>query len=88
MFLYQMCSPFCERLEPVTLKGFAYFGISLDILPYLVDLIPSLKPTFSHLKMDGWTIDSYWVPAYFQGRLLLVLGRVYQGISQVVKGGR
>ena len=27
--------------------------------------------------MDGWnTIVSFWGPAYFQGRLLLVLGRV------------
>ena len=39
--------------------------------------IPSLKLTFSHLKMDGWNaIVSFWGPAYFQGRLLLVLGSV------------
>ena len=31
----------------------------------------------SPLKMDGWnTILSYWVSAYFQGRLLLNFGRV------------
>ena len=31
----------------------------------------------SPLKMDGWnTILSYWVSAYFQGLLPLVLGRV------------
>ena len=31
----------------------------------------------SHLKMDGWnTIVSFWGPAYFQGLLLLVSGRV------------
>ena len=29
----------------------------------------------SHLKMDNWeTILSFWGPAYFQGRLLLVSG--------------
>ena len=39
--------------------------------------VPSLKLTFSHLKMDGWnTILSFWDFAYFQVRLLLVLGRV------------
>ena len=44
--------------------------------------IPSLKLTFSHLKMDGWnTILSYWVSAYFQGRLLLVSGRVLHSIT-------
>ncbi len=32
--------------------------------------------------MDGWNkILSYWVSAYFQGLLLLVLGRVFKGIS-------
>ena len=31
--------------------------------------LPSLKLTFSPLKMDGWkTILSFWVSAYFQGR--------------------
>ena len=33
----------------------------------------------SPLKMDGWNTTfllSYWVSADFQGRLLLVLGRV------------
>ncbi len=31
----------------------------------------------SHLKMDAWnTIVSFWGPAYFQGRLLLVSGSV------------
>ena len=30
--------------------------------------LPSLKLTFSHLKMDGWkTSVSFWVSAYFQG---------------------
>ena len=32
-------------------------------------IIPSLKPTARHLKMDGWnTIGSFWGPAYFQVR--------------------
>ena len=35
------------------------------------------KTNSSPLQMDGWnTILSYWVSAYFQGRLLLVSGRV------------
>ena len=39
--------------------------------------LPSLKLTFSHLKMDGWnTILSFWGPPYFQGLWLLVSGRV------------
>ena len=34
--------------------------------------LPSLKLTFSPLKMDGWnTILSYWVLAYFQVLLLM-----------------
>ena len=36
----------------------------------------SLKLTYP-LKIGGWeTILSFWDPAYFQGRWLLVLGRV------------
>ena len=39
--------------------------------------LPSLKLAFSQLKMDGCnTIVSFWDLAYFQGRLLLVSGRV------------
>ena len=39
--------------------------------------LPSLKLTFSHLKMDGWnTIVSFWGPAYFQVLKTLVSGRV------------
>ena len=34
-----------------------------------VENVPSLKQTFSQLKMDGWnTIVSFWGPAYFKGR--------------------
>ena len=34
-----------------------------------LQVLPSLKLTFSPLKMDGWnTIVSSWVSAYFQGR--------------------
>ena len=46
------------------------------------------------LKMDGWnTILSYWVSAYFQVLLLLVLGRVNLYLCQrlflvPLKGGR
>ena len=46
--------------------------------------LPLLKLTFSHLKMDGWnTIVSFWGPAYFQGLLLLVSGRVFQPTHQL-----
>ena len=46
-----------------------------------IEQLISLKLTW-HLKMDGWnTILSFWENAYFQGRLLLVLGSV---ISQLV----
>ena len=39
-------------------------------------LLPSLKLTFSHLKMDGWnTIVSFWDFSYFRVGLLLVSGR-------------
>ena len=40
-----------------------------------MDTLPETNS--SPLKMDGWnTILSYWGPAYFQGRLLLVSRRV------------
>ena len=45
----------------------------------LVDFtqVPSLKPTCSPLKMDGWnTIVSYWDGLFFSGAML-VSGRVY-----------
>ena len=43
----------------------------------------------SHLKMDGWnTIVSFWGPAYFQGRLLLVSGRVFLFHSKVCKANK
>ena len=36
-----------------------------------------LETNSSHLKMDGWKMKpSFWGPAYFQVRLLLVSGRV------------
>ena len=36
---------------------------------------PSLKLTFSHLKIDGWkTILSFWVSAYSLGLSMLVIG--------------
>ena len=39
--------------------------------------MPSLKLTFSPLKMDGWKITSFWgQKAYVQGLLLLGLGTV------------
>ena len=41
----------------------------LLMMMMMMMMIPSLKLTFSHLKMDGWhTIVSFWGPAYFQGR--------------------
>ena len=44
-------------------------------------LVPSLKLTFSHLKMDGWNTFSFPFGAFnglFSGaNLLLVLGRVF-----------
>ena len=41
-------------------------------------LLPSVKLTFSPLKMDCWnTIVSFREFTYFQGRLLLVLGMVH-----------
>ncbi len=41
----------------------------------LVGTLPETNS--SPLEMDGWnTILSYWVSAYFEGRLLLVPGRV------------
>ena len=48
--------------------------------------IPSLKLTFSHLKMDGWnTILSFWDFAYFQVRLLLVYQRLIRVVSPVTR---
>ena len=34
--------------------------------------LPSLKLTFSHLKMDGWKMKFPFGMAHFQGRLVLV----------------
>ena len=49
----------------------------LDEKPWIVSYLPSLKLTFSPMKMDGWkTILSYGVSAYFQGLWPLVSGRV------------
>ena len=44
----------------------------------MIHPLPSLKLTASlPLKMDGWNTSlSYWVSAYFQGRWLLVSGRI------------
>ena len=40
--------------------------------------LPSLKLTFSHLKMDAWnTIVSFLGPGLFSGAKLLVLGSAY-----------
>ena len=40
-------------------------------------LLPSLKLAACPFKVDGWkTTVSFWGPACFQGRLLLVSGRV------------
>ncbi len=40
-------------------------------------MLPSLKLTFSPVKLDGWNTSlSYWVSAYFQGLWLLVSGSV------------
>ena len=44
-------------------------------LRLVVNALPETNS--SHLKMDGWnTIVSFWGPAYFQVRLLLVSGSV------------
>ena len=59
---------------------FSYFSMFPVILPEkpASSLAATLPETNSSpLKMDGWnTIISYWGPAYFQGLLLLVSGRV------------
>ena len=54
-------------------------GDECGIVGFRISLfqLPSLKLTFSHLRMDGWnTILSYWVSAYAYVLLLLVSGRV------------
>ena len=38
------------------------------------DVLPSLKLTFSHLKMDGWTTSFLLGPGLFSGAKMLVLG--------------
>ena len=61
---------------------FRIFGISSGLSGFISDEpcclgVPSLKLTFSPLKMDGWnTIVSFWGPDYFQGLWLLVSGSV------------
>ena len=57
----------------------ALLQIGKSVFMLLGSIRDSLKGTASlHLRMDGWnTIVSFWgVWAYFQGRLLLVSGRV------------
>ena len=47
----------------IHLRCFGY----LEDHPRTCKWLPSLKLTFSHLKMDGWnTIVSFWGPAHFQ----------------------
>ena len=39
--------------------------------------LPETKPASLPLKINGWKMIAFvWGPAYFQGRLLLVSGRV------------
>ena len=60
--------------HPLALKNSYPFDMwkSSEKVPGTLKLTVSL-----HLKMDGWnTIVSFWGPAYFQGRLLLVSGSV------------
>ena len=48
---------------------FAVKILSKSMTAWKKGILPSLKLTFSHLKMDGWnTIVSCWVSASFQGR--------------------
>ena len=74
----------CSKLHVYSFKK-SYYAIY--IMPYMyyasyhgfANTIPSLKLcNISHLKMDAWktTKVSFWGPAYIQGRLLLVSGRV------------
>ena len=49
------------------LEGSKFRVADLSVKPKPLADIPSLKLTFSHLKMDGWNmIFSFWVSAYFQ----------------------
>ena len=73
---------FRDDCGSIARKRSMFFVITFSGFPcqkpqwWLVERIPSLKLTFSPLKMDGWnTILSYW-GGLFSGAKMLVSGRV------------
>ena len=53
----------------------------------IIGLLPSLKLTFSHLKMDGWKmILSFWDGPIFRGELL-VSGSVFFLVNEIFQCG-
>ncbi len=58
-----------------------------DMLSWLTDLDPLKLTASSHLKMDGWNTNTPfllgWESRFFQGRLLLVSGRVVHVIHVI-----
>ena len=77
-------SPKTQNLHPkISWKWLCQMGITVKTqcraLHFLLINLSIILPetNSSHLKMDGWnTILSFWGPAYFPVRLLLVSGRV------------
>ncbi len=67
----------CLKNPHVRVLGFRV-NVSFSCFILMVNWLPSLKLTASlPLKMDGWkTSLSFCAPTHFQGRLLLVSGRV------------
>ena len=53
-------------------------GKNDDDILFCEKMIPSMKLTFSHLKMDGWNIFfSFGGPAYFQVQVVSFRERTY-----------